>query len=475
MAPAKLQQLAQSRRGIIGLVIVLGALGFLFMWQRSPSAWELYQKEFVAGGEHLDWEHFIPPAVKEEENFFAAPQMRQMFQKPHQSRASSRAYSVWELPPERAQWKLLKGHEAMIEGFNGTTYPASVILQWEAEHREDLESFFEAGRRPRSRLLTDFTKPLSSDVPNFVAIRTAVQTMGTLAKAHLQAGEPEKAMNYVNGIHRLMETLSRGQTIVEAMIHVAIAGLYVDVVQFGFEKGAWTDGQLRALQGQLAGTKLLPGLAFAFRAQIGFVLRAVETSSITELNGPGSGFRLSTDWTIWRENIDQVRMRVAFSSAREKNLLNFTRMAKANLAVIDPVAERVFPKEVAARSAAMTKALASQSLDTVLASVTIPNFARATETAAKNQTLVNQAAVVCALELYRRSEGHYPGKLDELMGRFLSQVPRDVITGQTLPYRRTAADAFKLYSVGWDESDDGGTVADWVWPGPPLNKPKPRR
>ena len=51
--------------------------------------------------------------------------------------------------------------------------------------------------------------------------------------------------------------------------------------------------------------------------------KPAETSSIAELNGPGSGFRLSTDWTIWKENVDLVRMRVAFASAREKNLLSF--------------------------------------------------------------------------------------------------------------------------------------------------------
>ena len=48
----------------------------------------------------------------------------------------------------------------------------------------------------------------------------------------------------------------------------------------------------------------------------------------------------------------------------------------------------------------------------------------------------------------------------------------DPISGQPCHYRRTEAGQFILYSVGWDEKDDGGTPGrnlfdekegDWVW------------
>jgi hypothetical protein len=54
-------------------------------------------------------------------------------------------------------------------------------------------------------------------------------------------------------------------------------------------------------------------------------------------------------------------------------------------------------------------------------------------------------------------------------------VPHDVINGQPLHYRRTEAGQFILYSVGWNEQDDGGQTlfnksgqvdrekGDWVW------------
>ena len=62
------------------------------------------------------------------------------------------------------------------------------------------------------------------------------------------------------------------------------------------------------------------------------------------------------------------------------------------------------------------------------------------------------------------------------MPEFIPQLPHDVITGQPLNYHRTADGQYILYSVGWNQTDDGGalgltesgtgikqTEGDWVW------------
>jgi hypothetical protein len=59
---------------------------------------------------------------------------------------------------------------------------------------------------------------------------------------------------------------------------------------------------------------------------------------------------------------------------------------------------------------------------------------------------------------------------------FITQLPHDVITGQPLNYRRTDDNQYLLYSVGWNQTDDGGVpglaksgeaidqmTGDWVW------------
>ena len=126
----------------------------------------------------------------------------------------------------------------------------------------------------------------------------------------------------------------------------------------------------------------------------------------------------------------------------------------------------------------------------ILAYIAIPNYSRATQTTAHNQTLVNEAQIVCALERYRLAHGDYPGTLDALVPQFIEKLPHDIIgvppspgsgaTSQPLHYRcmdppsqssGAARGIFLLYSVGWNEKDDGGqrrwhrdfTKGDWVW------------
>lgn len=58
------------------------------------------------------------------------------------------------------------------------------------------------------------------------------------------------------------------------------------------------------------------------------------------------------------------------------------------------------------------------------------------------------------------------------MPKFIAQLPNNVIGGEPYKYRRTADGRFVLWSVGWNEKDDGGVPGptlfdkkqgDWVW------------
>jgi hypothetical protein len=77
-----------------------------------------------------------------------------------------------------------------------------------------------------------------------------------------------------------------------------------------------------------------------------------------------------------------------------------------------------------------------------------------------------------------------PGALQELVPHYMEKLPHDIITGQSLKYKRTEDGHYAIYSVGWDEEDDGGLTGfkkgesdfpfrkgehgvpekgDWVW------------
>jgi hypothetical protein len=67
--------------------------------------------------------------------------------------------------------------------------------------------------------------------------------------------------------------------------------------------------------------------------------------------------------------------------------------------------------------------------------------------------------VAIALELYHRRTGQWPAALDELMPRYLPQVPSDRYDGKPIKYRLVDGQPL-LYSVGADRVDDGGRLPE---------------
>jgi hypothetical protein len=106
----------------------------------------------------------------------------------------------------------------------------------------------------------------------------------------------------------------------------------------------------------------------------------------------------------------------------------------------------------------------------------LPSASGVAQRTAFVQSALDTASTACALERYRRAHRAYPESPEALKPGFLDSVPHDLINGQALKYRRPAADQYLLYSVGWNETDDGGVVkqnkkgenvdlleGDWVW------------
>jgi hypothetical protein len=99
---------------------------------------------------------------------------------------------------------------------------------------------------------------------------------------------------------------------------------------------------------------------------------------------------------------------------------------------------------------------------------------------AAGQVWIDEARIACALERYRLVHGVYPDSLDLLAPACIDSVPHDIMNGQSYHYQLRADGTFLLYSVGWNQTDEGGKIVfrkdsstaldfekgDWVWPTP---------
>ena len=345
---------------------------------------------------------------------------------------------------------------------------AADYLAWSDQFNPDFNLIREVLKRPFARMDGDYSQWFTMPIPDYVSVRAVVQTLAQRAQCYLLLGQPEKALpelTLLNDSRRLLESAPTGKpmTLVATMIDAAVVDLYADTITEGMRLGAWHEPQLIELQQQRDELKLSL-IAESFRAE-----RAGMCSYFEQL--------LSHDTGVW----EFVKSESHLAMPRGWLYLNLITIAKFHqdvLDVIDVKQNTVLSHKVDEITEGFDARTKHFRPNTYVAAIVIPNYTRAIVTFAHSQTLANEAQVVCALERYRLAHNQYPESLEALIPLFMEKLPRDVIDGEPLHYRRQANGTFLLYSVGWNETDDGGQVAlkkdgsedrekgDWVWKNP---------
>ena len=340
---------------------------------------------------------------------------------------------------------------------------AADYLKWSDQFVPAFDEIRAALKRPYAIIPGDYSNPASMPIPNFVEMRALAQTLAQRAQCDFLLGKPDDALHELTLIHdvcRILEKPPSGhpETLVEAMINVAITGLYAAMIGEGLERHVWQEPQLIALQKQLKETDLCPFVYEALREGPAHIGRVVETTT-----PPNWGLSRPFRWSVPRGWLFQM-MVVA---------VKFECKA---LAGFNPEDDTLSPQKIDETMHDIKKSLNQRSPFYFLARIAMPNVDKAWQTTAYTQTLVNEGQVACALERYHLAHGEYPETLNALVPQFIGNIPQDVI-GQPFHYRRTPDGKFLLYSIGWNETDDGGqpsphgkngyrtdyTSGDWVW------------
>ncbi|MDB6125397.1 MAG: hypothetical protein JWQ71_4390 [Pedosphaera sp.] len=356
---------------------------------------------------------------------------------------------------------------------------AADYLAWSEQFEPDFELMRAALKRPYARMEGDYGLPFAMPIPNFVGIRLVAQMLGQRAQCHLLLKQPEQALHELTLIHELCHLLEarptgKPMTLVAAMINVAVRGLYVGVVSDGLQLQAWREPELAAIQNQLGEVNLPPNVLAAFKSSRAAHCRTFEISTPTEL-AKLFGERETTN--LWRKLKNPVFLFCTFAPRGwiYQNMASQALQDQKLVEGLDLTNRVVIPHELSRQNQRVEVMYSHFSPYTFLARTAQFNTIRATQTLAQNQTMANEALVVCALERYHMEHGQYPKALEALVPQFVEKLPQDIIGGQSLKYRCTDDGKFLLYSIGWNEKDDGGStnlskddpadrnLADWVW------------
>jgi hypothetical protein len=226
----------------------------------------------------------------------------------------------------------------------------------------------------------------------------------------------------------------------------------------GLERHAWQEPQLVAMQQQFKDSDFIALHADALKCGRALIVSSLEASPSDAANLIQAGFLASGNnfWERFKNHPELWLLRFAPRGTMYNRATALSRIFQREIDALTPTNGIVRPANVTKAYAGWKRA--QEGLPTLL----------------RTQTLFNEGQIACALERYRLAHGTYPDTLDALVPRFIEKLPHDLINGQPLVYR-TDSGIFTLYSVGWNETDDGGTsdstpgrpesvrIGDWVW------------
>jgi len=439
---------------------------------RGKRAWENCKRELEAKGAVLDWEKFIPPPVPDDQNIFKAPKMQEWFVK-----GVVKLNGIISFNNSTNELSGLSTNELTTAVITNETVAAN-YLKWSGQFQPQFDQLREALKRPYARMDGDYSEPYEIPIANFGNERAVAQVLAQRAKCGLLLGQPDQALNeltLLNNSRRLMERAPAGKpiTLVDAMIDVAVTGLYADTIAKGLQLHVWKEPQLAALQKQLGQINLLPIFAQSFGSEPAATTCTLETVSTAKLREWFSPIG-EMKWAL----IPQIKAAVIPRGWIYQNMATSARLVCQQTVGCDPLNDLIQPRKFGDLTREFNAIAWPYKF---IVAKTIPNFTRAWQTTAHNQTMVSEAQIACALERYRLAHGDYPETLNVLVPQFIERLPHDIIGGQPsqgsgsasqpLHYRRTNNGKFLLYSVGWNETDDGGepgtladpTQGDWVW------------
>jgi hypothetical protein len=482
---------------------------------RGRRAWNHYRQAAEARGESFDYAAYIPKPVPDDRNFAATPFLQSFLLGNRPVTLTNDLYAraadhiiatrlaegrrhfedlvAWQLASTALQSGPLAPPGRKFQSDEADpaarVAAASVVLEGMKPDEAAFAELRAASTREFSRypVKYELEKPWFTLIPHLAKIKQVCQRLSLQACAELAAGQTEQALADVRLTVALADSIKSEPFLVSILVRIACLHLAIQPVWEGLAEHRWSDAQLQELQARFLSSDFLADMQLSLKAERAcgvLMVDLIKKQGLVILDG-GS------------ESGDPLR-KVVFnglglvipSGWYDLEKLNYCALYDAQMkGVVDLAAKTISPSTAESNANALTKAIELTQLirqgaagpsgwpfkallrHRLIAS-TMPVLEGFVVKIAAAQITADQAALACALERYRLANGQFPEKLEALSPRFMPRQPNDVITGQPFKYRRADDGQFILYSVGWNEKDDGGvpgkslfdkTEGDWVW------------
>jgi len=485
-----------ARRVLLGFfwTATLVALFYAEENWRGQRAWNEVRKKLETEGAPVDFQTLIPQPIPDDRNFAAIPLIQSWFAKQRTRDGWADAYTkafpfvklsstgqrqfivaAWATAFETSR---ADGAGALkpAEPDGRTVAAAQTVLEALQTNSATLAELHTASGRPQSRYPIDYKleDPWGIVLPHLSQIRHAAQRLELRACAELAAGQNAAALDDVKLILKLADSLRDEPILISHLVRAHCLHLAVQPVWEGLAEQRWTDPELQDLQKQFQ--------QFDFASDLKRSLDAERAASILTADLMAAGkYRFHQLASPIQNKPADVLTGMIPDGWYQFEKVTYCRYFEQVLQHAVNWQDKTFsPGRAHADSLAFVQAIDCDNTNAVrrilrhdfLASLLLPALTKTVERGARAQVAADQAALACALERNRLARGQFPETLDQLVPDFIRHVPRDPIGGGSYKYRRTDNVRFVLYSVGWNEADDGGgpgktlfdlKTGDWLW------------
>ncbi len=518
-------RIPRAWRYVLGLVAVAALIALFYAEEdwRGRRAWEKYQQQLRARGEPVKASELIPPPVPDDQNFAMTPFLAPLFQftpgtqkwrdtnalaelqafprefnaaiseVKHEQITISNSWvprmvdlGAWDVALQLGTNARNRAETRLVTNNLKPAQAAKGVLGSLAQYEPVIEELRAASRRPQARfnLAYDAPNPAAVLLPHLALLKRMSQLLNLRASAELATGQTDLALADIDLMFYLADSIRDEPILISDLVRIAETQLVLQPLAQGIAQHQWSDAQLAGLEQKLLklnfradGRRVLEGERVLFGGGVIDYIRNAPNKfqAMSSLGFAGEQQNGGFD-------LVGATYAIAPSGWLDLEKVNYDRaFEELLLPVFDPSAQRVNPEDVRKANARLEQLTKHRGpgmfwQHRFFIGFLLPAVAKAVERSAYAQAAVDEAAVACALERYRLAHGAYPDSLDALPPQFIARLPRDIISGEPLKYRRTSDGQYLLYSVGWNEKDDGGVVAlnktghavnseegDWVW------------
>jgi hypothetical protein len=500
----------QRRWLVLACLITLVALFYAEENFRGKWRWEHFKSQGEAKGEKFDLASFVPPSVPDDQNFAMTPLFRPVFDYTSETNhvqwgdtnglarlerlqiyATADVNSRKDIPSlgnlqrdrfiDVSAWgNYYRGNTNFPQASTAGTAAQDILAALGKFDTEMAEVQKAALTRPLSRFPIHYDEEPSSGIllPHLARIKSLCQLFVLRAIARLEAHQPEEALADLQTAFRLSDSVRDEPILIDHLVRIATLTIVLQGVREGLVRHSWNDAQLAAIEKYLASLNLLADYKKNMRGERAFNVEGLDYYRRLGFNArPGEVYSMSDDGGVQQSPGLLDGMNLTPGGWYFQNMTAISRIHQdLTLAAVDEEKHRVYP--AVANSWPKYSITNGWSPYNIFAKILAPAFGSVPLKSARIQTYVDAARLAVALERYRLANGKLPDTLDALAPALLATIPTDVIDGKPLRYRPNADGSYVIYSIGWNQTDDGGIIPepdrkgsvdrikdDWVWRG----------